>query len=791
MARHKDRQGAATRRRRRSQEQVARKQPRRRRWLLGLVAAAVVGGGVVGYHLVRSCVGRSLRAAIELPHGAGAGFNIVLITLDTLRSDHVGCYGAMGVKTTALDALAAGGVRVTDAVTPVPMTLPAHASILTGEYPPRHGVRDNGTYRLAEDRETLAERLRAEGYATAAFISAFVLDRRYGLAQGFDVYDDQFTPPHGSSGGERLNPQRPGNVVTDAAIRWLEEHQRARPDQRFFAWIHLFDPHTPYSPPEPFKTQYASTPYDGEVAFTDQEVGRLVDTLGALDLLNRTILVAVGDHGEGLGDHGESTHSLLIYGSTMRVPLIFYGPGLLPPGRVVDDRVVSTVDIEPTLLDLLALDPRGGDGESLLRAPADPDRAVYLETLAPRLNHGWSALYGLRTHRHKYIAAPTPEYYDLRTDATEERNLWPERSGEVDALAKRLAELVESFPASESAEAATAALDQEAIEKLASLGYVRGGVVPDTGSLADPKDMVFRLDRQLARATALIAVGRHREAIPLIRQLLAIAPGDASLWSLLSVAQVQASLLDEALASRTKSVELQPNDSRSWLILGELQYAKGDLNAWRVSLAQAERLEPESGDVFLARAKHARRSGRNDEAVAQCREARDRDPTRCAARSWVLEGEIYHETGNLAEAEQAYAGALEVDPLAPAALFGLARCAERLGQLERVVQLCGRISRGRSEWPLSRTTLANAHIQLGQGDEAVRVMTEWLQVSPGLPGVHNNLGSVFLQLGRLSEAAACYQKALELDPTFPEAQRNLSRLRKIEAESNREARDPS
>jgi tetratricopeptide (TPR) repeat protein len=414
---------------------------------------------------------------------------------------------------------------------------------------------------------------------------------------------------------------------------------------------------------------------------------------------------------------------------------------------------------------------------------------VYLETLAPKLNHGWSPLHGLRRHRDKYIEAPTPEYYDLSTDAAEGRNLWAERAGDAGPLADRLAELLESFPVGQDTEAATATLDQEAISKLASLGYVRGRVVPDTGSLVDPKDMVARLDRLLVRVTVLITERRHQEAIPLIKELLATTPGDASMWSLLSVAQAQASMLDEAVASRTRSIELQPNDPRAWLALGSLQYVSGDIEAWRGSLAQAEQLEPGLGEASLLRARHALQARQYEEGVAQCREARKRDPTRCAARSWSLQGRTYDEMGRPAEAEAAYAQAHTIDPLDAAALLGLARCSERQGRFDRVVQLSGSIPRGRSEWSQSRTMLANAYIKLGEGGQAVRVMTEWVEAAPNHPGAHNNLGSVFLRLGRLSEAAVCYQKALEIDPTFSEAHRNLARLRAMEAWAGEQGRD--
>jgi arylsulfatase A-like enzyme len=608
---------------------------------------------LASYRFGRVRVPSTSLLAIDAQSGAAAGFNVVLFTLDTLRADRVHCYGYEGVATPALDALAADGVRIADAVSVVPMTLPAHATIMTGDYPPRHGVRDNGTYRLTPNRETLATRLKARGYSTAAFIAAFVLDRRYGLDQGFDVYDDAITPEQGAPGGEPLNPQRRGDVVIDSAARWLEAHEEAASDRPFFTWIHLFDPHTPYAPPEPFKTQYARNLYDGEVAFLDRQVGRFVDRLRELDLLDNTVIAIVGDHGEGLGDHGESTHSLLIYESTISVPMIFHSPAIIHGGQVVDGRVAATIDVAPTLLDLLGLDAGGHDGESLLKNSVDPDRAVYVETLAPKLNHGWSPLYALRRHRDKYIDAPTPEYYDLNSDPGELHSLWAGDHRETEVLAERLAALMESFDRVEHADGAGVELDRDAIEKLAALGYVRGRVLEKGESLLDPKDMIAQWDSRMERASALVGAGRHNEAIPLINSLLQVSPGDASLWSLLSMAQVQASQVDAAITSRRRAIELQPNDAGGWVALANMQLVKGHFDAWNVSLLEAERIEPELGTIFIARALRAMYAGRYQDALAHCLEARTRDPTRSTAPSRSLEDKIRKMMRDAGKAEAA------------------------------------------------------------------------------------------------------------------------------------------
>lgn len=604
----------------------------------------MIAGGILGVWWMNPFASRPESAtaspAFAVSPGAAAGFNVVLVTLDTTRADRIGCYGYAGASTPSIDTLAEAGVRFADAVSVVPMTLPAHASIMTGDYPPKHGVRDNGTYRLAAEHETLAERLKTHGYTTAAFIAAFVLDRRYGMDQGFEVYDDVITTEAGAPQGELLNPQRTGDKVVDAAASWLDAYRQSNTQRPFFAWIHLFDPHTPYAAPEPYRSRYAHNPYDGEVAFMDLQIGRFVRKLEALNLADNTLVVLVGDHGEGLGDHGESTHSLLIYESTIHVPLIFHSPRIIPGGLVIQDRVASIVDIVPTLLELIGLPEANCDGRSLLGPTGTDHREIYVETLAPKLNHGWSPLFALRRHGDKYIEAPTPEYYDLVSDPAERTNLWTHEPEEMKLLADHLASLMKRFEGLQPTDDAVAELDREALDKLAALGYLRGATPADDELFPDPKEMIALMDRQVTQASALVGAGRAKEAIPLIEELLKAAPHDASLWSLLSVAQTKDSMLDAAIASRLRAIDLQPNDALSWVALANLQLPKGDVEAWAISLAEAERLEPNLGAIFISRALRALHAQQYAEALSHCEQARTRDPTRYAAQARSLEAEI-------------------------------------------------------------------------------------------------------------------------------------------------------
>src|SRR5947209_15029841 len=352
--------------------------------------------------------------------------NLLLVTLDTTRADRLGCYGYGAARTPALDRLAAEGVRAADAVTAAPITLPSHATILTGLYPPAHGVRDNGTYALGDDAVTLAERLHAAGYRTQAIVSALVLNRRYNLGQGFDGYDDDLWSEDQPK--LFLIRSRPGPKTAARAVRWLEGWSEETPRRPFFLWMHLFDAHQPYTAPAAERLRFA-TPYDAEIAVLDRAVGEVVDELRHQGILDDTLVVVTADHGESLGEHGEKTHALFIYDATVRVPLLLRYPRRLPAGTVYAGPV-RTVDIAPTVLAALGL-PGGGEmqGRDLLPAfrgdEPPPDLAQYSESLLAQVGFGMSPLFGLRHGGYKWIRAPKPEVYDLGRDPRETANLYP------------------------------------------------------------------------------------------------------------------------------------------------------------------------------------------------------------------------------------------------------------------------------------------------------------------------------------------------------------------------------
>jgi choline-sulfatase len=455
--------------------------------------------GVFVVFLLAACNRTPPPAPIQKP-------NVLLITIDTLRADRLGSYGWTRARTPVLDALATRGTRFTRAYATAPITLTSHASMLTGRYPPGHGARHNGMA-MSSDPPTLAGVLHEGGFETAAFVSAFPLDRRFGLTRGFDHYDDEL--PRGSD-GKPLN-ERAGAVTVDRAIAWI----RARPETaRVFVWIHLFEPHAPYGDlpaeagshamsgnaqsPEPraqSPTSSASDRYDAEIATADREIGRLLKEWRSLQ---ETLVIATADHGEAFGEHGEIGHSIFVYDTTLQVPLIISGPGV-PAGRTIDE-TVALIDIAPTVthwLDLARFDSDGASLRPLLEGIPIGSRILYAESFAPLLDFGWAPLRSLRRDGLKLIAAPRPELYDLQADAGETRNVIDARADVAREMTARVDRISGSdLPALSRVEGPrtaggqpTAGPDRETASRLRALGYAGGGAASATGR-PDPKDRV-------------------------------------------------------------------------------------------------------------------------------------------------------------------------------------------------------------------------------------------------------------------------------------------------------------
>lgn len=586
-----------------------------------LAAAAFWQASRTGARVAREEETRSARFSDLVEAGEASGYNVLLVTLDTVRADRLGCYGHEAAETPALDALVERGVRFDDAVASAPVTLPSHATILTGLSPLSHGVHDNGRYRLADEHVTLAEVLSSRGYDTCAFIGCFVLDARFGLDQGFDLYDFEVSDEGHRPEMPDFNERSAGHV-TDAAVRWLDERASSGTNAPFFAWVHYFDPHLPYRSPLQRLTRFGSRPYDAEIAYVDAEFRRLLTRLDELGERDRTLVVVAGDHGEALGEHGEPTHGMLVYESTVRIPLIISCPSLFDGAYRVDDRVVGLTDIHPTIEDLLGIESAPSiDGMSLL-SDQSVDRGIYIETEMPLSVAGWSPLRGLRTHGHKYIQAPVREFYDLRTDPAESHNTYSAGDPTAASLEARLEDLL---AAAGEAAGSERELSDEEIERLESLGYVQAGGGTG-GTLPDPKAMMS-VYSDAVRSEQFYGQGRYAEAADLARSVVDRSRDYRQAIRVLAFSYVKLGRVDEAVTLLRDSTSENPDvflvRSLTQILIIDKRYD----DALEVLGIYAS-IDPLDGRVPLLRGDIRARLGQTDRARGDFEEAIELDEHR-------------------------------------------------------------------------------------------------------------------------------------------------------------------
>ncbi len=683
-------------------------------------AALIIAVVVLALAFAVYRVSTGLRAPASRPPGRVRPLNVLLITLDTTRADHLGSYGYARARTPRLDQLAREGVRFDRAFSPAPLTLPAHASILTGLYPFTHGVRNNGNFYLADRFDTLATILQSRGYRTAAFVSAFILDRRYGLARGFETYDDRMegqTPQILA-----LEAERRGDRTVLALATWLRQYAATGPAAPFFVWLHLYDPHEPYHAPAPFGPAFADSPYDGEIAFDDAAIASVMDQMGELGLKDETLVAVIGDHGESLGDHGEETHSMFVYDSAIRVPFILWAPGVVPAGRVVKTPVRAT-DLAPTVLDLLGAPPlKTDEGRSLvgeMRGAAGRAPAVYAETLLPQLYMNWAPLRALRDERWKFIEAPHPELYDTVADPGEMHNLLPGREQTARGLQQELARMTGGA----SGEMSVGRLDRETLEKLASLGYVGAGAEPVAESVAraDPKDKIGVFN-QLRAANSAVRERRFADALPILRQVLADDPRNAFAQLVLGSAYMGMGNYRAAVAQYRTYLGLVPTSSyaHQWMAICYLRLGDRD-NASREADA-ALAIDPHFSDARILKGGILAARGDYQGAIAELRAAIESDRAKPAIRLDLAK--VLAEAGRQAEAQAEYEAALQIDATYAPALSGLGALLARQGRL----------------------------------DEAAAALQRALELQPGAEEVRYNLANVLERQGRTAEAAAEYQR---------------------------------
>lgn len=637
--------------------------------------------------------------------------NVVLITIDTVRADHVGCYGAAAVQTPTLDALARDGVVFERAISQVPLTWPSHAAILTGTYPFQNGVQDFTGQPLASQFRTLAQAFKQHGYATGAVVSAFVLDRTWGLARGFDYYDDAFSAEKFRTRDVGLVDRKAGESVTHA-LDWLNK----TPRRQFFLWLHLYDPHSPYDPPEPYRTQYRDHPYDGEIAYADHELGRLVAWLKRNQLYDRTAIVMLSDHGESLGDHGEKEHGFFVYNSTVHIPLIVKPPAGsgIRPGRI--PRPVETVAVAPELLHLAGVnDPieKQFQSHGLFGVGADTQDAAYSETFYSFSSFGWSPLHALETSRYHYIDAPVPELYDVLADPAEKNDLASQQTATMAVLKDKLQSVLRNNPFTPSAPGGSA-LSPDALEKLRALGYVafRSPVSAEAlaAGLPDPKSKLQEFNAILeatdafhagdvVRGQALLAPVREKdpqmyivpfllgeaalgqqkwnEASTELKRCLDLNPNfDQAMIGLSRVLIYQGST-EEAKEWTLKALKFNPENYRAWYQLGFIE-SKTDKKAAIADYTKAVSIQGNFAPL------------RRDLGMLELQEQNYAEAAKHLSKAIELGvndaplynflGISYSHTNRLSQAVESYKQALKLDPQLAEAHLNLAYAYQRLNQ---------------------------------------------------------------------------------------------------------------
>ncbi len=670
--------------------------------------------------VVAAACGRTTRAPA----------NVLVVTLDTLRADRVGAYGYAAARTPVLDGLAARGARFSAATTTTPLTLSAHTSLFTGMWPTAHGVRDNTGFYVDDALTTLAEQLKGHGYRTGGFVGAFVLDARWGIAQGFDHYFDEFDL------SEDVGPgldaiQRRGAEVVDAAMAWLKQ-----PDPKpFFAWVHLYDPHTPYDAPAEYAARFPATrdgAYDAEVAYTDAQLGRLLAALEADGRLANTIVVVLADHGEQLGEHREQSHGFFIYDAAVQVPLIIAAPGVA--ARVVSDQV-RIIDVMPTVLELAGVDiPAAVQGASLKPAlgGARQPLLAYSESWYPRFHFGWSELRAVRDGRYKFIQAPRRELYDLAADPRELNNLAASDPARADGLERALRALVAQTSRA-GASTGPQPVDAAAEQRLRALGYVGSTSAKNLEERPrrDPKDAI-ELYNLLHLAGSDSEAGLYDEAAAKVRQALAVDPDIIEAHSRLGNIYSKAGRHAEAAAAYQRALTLDPEHLLSTYNLALSYRALGKIDEAIVGLERTQQLDPRSG------------------------------------RAHFQLGDIYMQRGEPAKALEVLQRGLKLDVDRAPFLVKLAEAHLELKQLDQAERALTEALKLRPDVPRGSYNLALVHEQRGRSGQARAAYEAEAANNPKNYGAQFNLARLLLKEGRLPEATTRFRAAVAARPEFAE-----------------------
>lgn len=720
-----------------------------------------------------------------------AGHNVLLITLDTTRADRIGCYGYEKAETPAIDGVAARGALFEQAIAQVQLTLPSHSSILTGRYPRELGVRDNARNALGPEHPTLAEVFKEKGYRTGAFVAAFVLDSQFGLDRGFDIYSDDMDDRHVRH--DPLHAQQPANVISDRALAWLNEEA----NKPFFAWIHYYDPHDPYTPPEPFRGP-DRLPYDGEIAFMDSQIARILQWLEARRLTDNTLVVIVGDHGESFGEHGERGHTNFIYETNLLVPLIFAHPKVIS-GPKRNSSVVEIMDVFPTILELFGVEPPPRlHSRSLVPAFSGrklAEKSAYSESLYVFNSYGWAEQRSLTTPRWKYISSTKAELYDRKADPGEMKNLLLDEPRVASDMLDQLKRRYESMPVGAGG---AASLTPEAIESLRSLGYLQGrieGLEQEeflSEGRRDPKDMTQVLElHRMAKAMSEKAKTEedYVKIVPLFRDVLAMCPEALQFQYSYGFALLKAGQPEKAMIALDAAIAIDPTHRHSIELKAEALAKLGRHAEAVKELEAAKKMNPNSATTRFRLARALEQSGQIEKAVIEYRESLRLDPSRVNAIARICalvqdQSELrqiadrYSEIVKQMEEEgfelHGHEGGEDSDDARIEAYFDLGLCFTRISDYGRATAAFQKVLEISPEHDRAKLNLGIAFLAQG---ETVRAKSQLEQVarSPGLEAeAYFHLGAVAIREGNADEAVRLMELAVASNPSYTAAVAELA-----------------
>lgn len=698
------------------------------------------------------------------------GHNVLLITLDTTRADRLGCYGHSTARTPALDGLAARGVLFEDAIAQVPLTLPSHGTILTGRFPREFGIRINNQGAIGDTHPTLATIFKQQGYRTAAFVATFVLDSRFGLSRGFDLYDDNMV--NMSMKNQPLEWEQPANIIADRAIAWLSA-DKSKP---FFAWMHFYDPHDPYTPPEPFPRDY-----NGEIAFMDTQLKRVFDWLDSSGQRERTLVVVVGDHGESFGEHGEEGHGMFLYNTSLHVPMVFAHPALTPkPARVAG--TVGAIDTMPTILDLLAIPrPDGLLSTSLaesIRTGRQGSHNVYSESDYVWQTYGWAQQRSFTNERWKFISTAKPELYDRKADPAEKHNLLDTQRENAVELSNKLAEFYDHMVAVEADKVPPSAAATAALE---TLGYVKGGMLSKdeflTDKAADPKDMLGVV-ANFKNARKLMKQEKYAEAADLLRSAAEQAPDSLAIHAAHGMALVNAGRYPEALeVLEQKAIKLDAHHQPVLMNIGDAYFMMNQFEKARLAFTVAVDNDPLDPTAHYKLGKTWLKMARPQEAQKEFAEAVRIFPDFPEARFEF--GVLLADANRNPEAMEQYSHAVRLKPDDAQARYNYGRLLLIAGDLGAAAEQLSEATRLKPEDGQAWINLGIALLKSGKNSEGKEALNRAAQIPESAIEAHMNLAIAAGRSGDRQGAMKQYEMVLQIAPGHAEARQALEKLRSM------------